>query len=235
MAAVLIPAIDPLELHRLRLPPPGDAGPPLEEVRYGVGQQAVRGGVLLEAGDWLLRLADLRDIRSHLESVGLRLVRLRGRNPRTLVAASALGLEGEWAPPSPALTAGLPGWADSGTMTPLPSAALTIHRGTLRAGDHLQVEGSVLLLGDVNPGARVTAGGHVLVWGRLRGVAHAGAGGAPGARIVAMQLQPVQLRIGSVVARGPEESPPAGQAEEASLVAGEIRIEAASPTWPLAD
>jgi septum site-determining protein MinC len=111
---------------------------------------------------------------------------------------------------------------------------LTLHRGTLRSGDHIEAAGSLLVLGDVNPGARVSAGGHVLVWGRLRGVAHAGCHGDRGARIVAMGLQPLQLRIADVIARGPEEAPPPGLAEQASLSAGAIRIDPASASWPLA-
>jgi septum site-determining protein MinC len=110
-----------------------------------------------------------------------------------------------------------------------------VHRGTLRSGDHLQAEGSVLLLGDLNPGARISAGGHVLVWGRLRGMAHAGRRGDTSARIVALQLRPLQLRIAGAVARGPEERPPEGLAEEARLEDGEIRIEPAHPVWPLGD
>ncbi|MBU6354705.1 MAG: septum site-determining protein MinC, partial [Cyanobacteria bacterium REEB498] len=111
-------------------------------------------------------------------------------------------------------------------------AGLTIHRGTLRAGDHLQVEGSVLVLGDVNPGARVTAGGDVRVWGRLRGVAHAGCQGNGDARIVALQLRPLQLRIAAAVARGPEDLPPVGFCEEALLDNGAIAIRPADPQWP---
>ena len=72
----------------------------------------------------------------------------------------------------------------------------------------------------------------MLVWGRLRGVAHAGRHGDASARIVALQLQPLQLRIADAVARGPEERPPQGLAEQARLVEGEIRIEPAPPHWP---
>jgi septum site-determining protein MinC len=113
------------------------------------------------------------------------------------------------------------------------SHQLTLHRGTLRSGDHIEAAGSLLVLGDVNPGARVSAVGHVLVWGRLRGVAHAGCHGDQGARIVAMGLQPLQLRIADVIARGPQEAPPPGLAEQACLSAGAIRIDPASPSWPL--
>jgi septum site-determining protein MinC len=108
-----------------------------------------------------------------------------------------------------------------------------VHRGTLRSGDHLQTQGTLLVLGDVNPGARISAAGHVLVWGRLRGTAHAGCNGDTGARIVALQLRPLQLRIATTVARGPDGSPPPGLAEEAKIVNGTIQIDPAQPGWPL--
>ena len=141
--------------------------------------------------------------------------------PHTHVAAAGLGILSQWpnstAPASPAK----------------PDSDLQVHRGTLRSGDHLETSGSVLLLGDVNPGARISAAGHVLVWGRLRGVAHAGCQGDNFARIVALQLRPLQLRIAGAVARGPEGAPPAGFAEEARIVAGAIQIDPAQPVWPL--
>jgi len=68
-----------------------------------------------------------------------------------------------------------------------------------------------------------------LVWGRLRGVAHAGRDGAISAKIVALHLRPLQLRIADVVARGPEDQPIAGMAEQARLVDSEIVIEPAQP------
>jgi septum site-determining protein MinC len=111
---------------------------------------------------------------------------------------------------------------------------LHLHHGTLRSGDHLEVEGSLLVLGDVNPGARVVAAGHVLVWGTLRGVAHAGSRGDQSARITALQLRPVQLRIADAVARGPEDLPVPGVAEQAEIVGGLIAINPASPAWPAA-
>ncbi len=209
--------------HRLRLPDQRGATSPLEEVRYSLGGTPLRGAVVLEAGEWWLRLRELRAIQELLGRQQLVLQRVSARRPETLVAAAALGLETE---------------AESAAAPPCPPPApsdLMIHRGTLRSGDHLQSEGSVLLLGDVNPGAQVSAADHVLVWGRLRGVAHAGCHGNREARIMALQLRPLQLRIAGAVARGPEEAPEAGQAEEARLVDGEIRIDPASPCWPLAN
>ena len=238
MAAVLIPAISPRQPHELQLPDPGGAGRALEEVRYGLGSMALRGPVRLEAGAWLLTLPELRELQTLLDGAGLSLQHMSSSRPETLVAAAALGLIGEPSPSDAGPAAPLalppvetnPSSQEQTSLTPL-----TIHRGTLRSGDHLQCANSVLLLGDVNPGARISADGHVLVWGRLRGVAHAGRRGYQDAKIVALQLRPLQLRIAAAVARGPEELPPAGQAEEARLVDGAIRIDPATPSWPLAD
>ncbi len=225
MAAVIIPALAPQQCHELRLPGGTGVASARQEVTYALGGQKLQGRLLLDAGDWLLRLPELRDLLQLLLRRELQLVRVRARQPETLVAAAALGLETEAA--APAALASEPDEAST------PDDGLTIHRGTLRSGDHLQSQGSVLLLGDVNPGARISAGGHVLVWGRLRGVAHAGVGGDRQARIVALQLRPLQLRIADAVARGPADPPGAGQAETAHLVNGEIRIDPASPSWPL--
>lgn len=235
MAAELIPAPCAALPHRLRLPEAGTTrGSALDEVRYGLGAHTLRGPLVLEAADWLLRRPDLEELSRLVERGGLRLVRVVSRNRRTVVAAAGLALEWEWGPGPAGEDSGPqdPTQAD-GSADPAAVDGLTIHRGTLRSGDHLQGEGTVLQLGDVNPGARISAGGHVLVWGRLRGSAHAGRDGDPGARIVALQLRPLQLRIADTVARGPQDSPPEGLAEEARLVDGAIRIDPASPTWPL--
>ena len=223
MAAALIQAIDGQQPHLLRLPAEEGSASALEEVRYALGSRLPPPGpVVLEAGRWLLQLPDLRQLQELLDSLQLELVRVAGRRPETLVAAAALGLDTDTGMGRPAPAAAAPG---------APAPDLLVHRGTLRAGDHLQGEGSVLLLGDVNPGARISAAANVLVWGRLRGVAHAGVGGDRGARIVALQLRPLQLRIADVVARGPEGLPPPGLAEQARLVDGEIRIDLASPDF----
>ena len=63
--------------------------------------------------------------------------------------------------------------------------------------------GHVVVLGDVNPGAEIVAGGHVLVWGRLRGVVHAGAAGDANATVAALDLAPTQLRIAGYIAVSP--------------------------------
>ncbi|HEX7008861.1 MAG TPA: septum site-determining protein MinC, partial [Phycisphaeraceae bacterium] len=66
---------------------------------------------------------------------------------------------------------------------------------TLRSGQVVRHQGHLTVLGDVNPGAEVIAGGSVVVWGRVRGTVHAGALGDRSAQICALELAPTQLRI----------------------------------------
>ncbi len=73
------------------------------------------------------------------------------------------------------------------------------HRGSLRSGQRLEEEGSIVIIGDVNSGAEVVAGDNVIVLGALRGLAHAGAKGNENAIIAAGRLDTVQVRIANVV------------------------------------
>jgi septum site-determining protein MinC len=80
-------------------------------------------------------------------------------------------------------------------------------RHTLRSGQvERALEGNMVILGDVNPGAEVVAAGDIIVLGTLRGVAHAGALGNTSSMIFALSLLPTQLRIGRFITR-----PPAGK------------------------
>ena len=72
--------------------------------------------------------------------------------------------------------------------------------GTLRGGQALHHAGNIVLVGDLNPGAELIATGDVLVFGRLAGVAHAGAQGDAAARVYAIDLSPTQLRIATSIA-----------------------------------
>lgn len=75
----------------------------------------------------------------------------------------------------------------------------TFHRGSLRSGQKLEVEGSIVVIGDVNSGAEVIAADNIAVIGNLRGLAHAGAKGNQNAIIAASTLDAVQLRISNIV------------------------------------
>ena len=98
------------------------------------------------------------------------------------------------------------------------------HQGTIRSGEYLESPGDLLILGDVNPGAVVRAEGNITIWGRLLGIAHAGCKGNAKAKIAALHLRPVQLRIANLIARGPQEKPQIGLAEQAKIVSEKIII-----------
>ena len=76
--------------------------------------------------------------------------------------------------------------------------------GTLRSGQRIETPFSLVVVGDVNPGAEIISGGDIIVLGHLRGTAHAAAYDDDGAGhiIFAIKMQPMQLRIGSVISRG---------------------------------
>ncbi|AJD91655.1 septation inhibitor protein [Jeotgalibacillus malaysiensis] len=76
--------------------------------------------------------------------------------------------------------------------------------GIVRSGQVIEVEGDFLLIGDVNPGGMIMAGGNIYILGTLRGIAHAGCYGKQEAVIVASQMIPAQLRIASKLNRAPD-------------------------------
>lgn len=73
------------------------------------------------------------------------------------------------------------------------------HRGSLRSGQKIEEDGSIVIIGDVNSGAEVVAADNIVVIGTLRGLAHAGAKGNTKAIIAAGKLDTVQLRIANIV------------------------------------
>jgi septum site-determining protein minC len=96
---------------------------------------------------------------------------------------------------------------------------------TLRGGQAVETEGSVIVFGNVNPGAQITAGGSVDIRGTCRGLVHAGAAGDSTAFIIADHLMPTQIRIANYVARSPDEPEDFGKAERAYVKDGQIVIE----------
>lgn len=83
-----------------------------------------------------------------------------------------------------------------------------IVRTTCRSGTRIESSADCVILGDVNPGAEVIAVGDIIVFGSLRGVAHAGATGDYSARIWALSIEPNQLRIADLVALPPRGNKP---------------------------
>ena len=99
-------------------------------------------------------------------------------------------------------------------------------RHTLRSGQiERALEGNMVVLGSVNPGAEVVAAGDIIVLGALRGVAHAGALGNTSSVIFALNLLPTQLRIGRFITRAPAERHQHQVAEIARVLEDTIVVE----------
>lgn len=101
----------------------------------------------------------------------------------------------------------------------------TFHKGSLRSGQTLETEGSLVILGDVNSGAEVMASDNIVVLGALRGLAHAGAKGNKEAIIAAGLFDAVQIRIANIVKEIDREEEPMHKQACISVVEDKIVIE----------
>ena len=108
-------------------------------------------------------------------------------------------------------------------VAPPPPGTL-YHIGTLRGGQALHHVGNIIVVGDVNPGTELVATGDIVVFGRLLGVAHAGAQGDETAKVYALHLQATQLRIATSIALDEDTRASASQPEMAFLRDGRIII-----------
>ncbi len=99
------------------------------------------------------------------------------------------------------------------------------HRGSLRSGQKMESEGSLVILGDVNSGAEVMASDNIVVLGALRGLAHAGAKGNKQAIISAGLLDTVQIRIANVIKEIDRDEEPLHKQAYVSIIDNEIVIE----------
>jgi len=103
------------------------------------------------------------------------------------------------------------------------------YKGTLRSGQVLESETSIIILGDVNPGARVISKGNVVILGSLKGNVYVGAAGNEASFVAALSMDPMQIRIGDVIARCSDEAPKKKKAEDTPKIAyvedGNIYIE----------
>lgn len=101
----------------------------------------------------------------------------------------------------------------------------TFHKGSLRSGQKLETEGSLVILGDVNSGAEVIASDNIVVLGALRGLAHAGAKGNKDAIIAAGLFDAVQIRIANIVKEIDREEEPMHKQACITIIEDKIVIE----------
>ncbi|TAN93858.1 MAG: septum site-determining protein MinC [Phormidium sp. SL48-SHIP] len=154
--------------------------------------------VILQAGDRLLDSRQLQELDDALQEAQLALQRVSTYRRQTAVAAATAGYCVEQPSPEDSLQNSL--------ATPPKALAEPLYLNTtVRSGTEIRHPGTVVLVGDVNPGGAVIAEGDILVWGRLRGIAHAGAAGNPQCLIMALQMDPTQIRIANAVARAPSD------------------------------
>lgn len=136
---------------------------------------------------------------------------------KDVAEASGVPLAAPPAPPAapPERSKVVPTPTDPTTLT---NNALYL-RQTIRSGQSIRHDGNIVICGDVNPGAEVVATGDIIVFGTLRGVAHAGAAGDEGCQIVAINLRPTQIRIAGYIARSPDTvAPPLSKYPEVARV-----------------
>lgn len=176
-----------------------------------------RGGrVILEMEARELRDQDLVALRDILNQYDMELWAVLSENEATIHTARTYGLRTR-----------LPGEGVTQKTTAPESAesnAMFVQR-TLRSGQSIKYPGHIILLGDVNPGAEIIAGGSIVVWGKLRGLAHAGALGDESTIICALELRPSQLRIAGYISRGPQGTLRKSQPEVAKVVGSTIVAE----------
>ncbi len=172
--------------------------------------------VHLVAGNRLLDVRHLQELGEILGEHQMQLKSVSTSRRQTAIAAATAGYSVEQVQIDPLLC------EPKSTTTPVADALYL--EMTVRSGVEIRHPGSVIILGDVNPGGNLVADGDILVWGRLRGIAHAGAGGNRHCLIMALQMEPTQLRIADAVARAPEKSLTQFYPEVAYIAPEGIRI-----------
>lgn len=147
----------------------------------------------LDVASQILHVTELVELRDQLSERGIFLWAVISESPTTEQTAQLLGLATRISKPRPEEGRKF-SVEDLGEET-----ALFLSR-TLRSGTRIEFSGHVVVLGDVNPGAEIVADGNIMIWGRLRGMVHAGAKGNRKAVICALDLSPMQLRIADELA-----------------------------------
>lgn len=154
--------------------------------------------LILDVENHALSAASMGKLRDDISEKGLTLWAILSHSSITEKNAQALGLATRVHQSSPDEEKG-----DQGVDLNEDEGILV--RKTLRSGSSIQYPGHVTVIGDVNPGAEIIAGGDIVVWGRLKGMAHAGAEGDINAVVCALYLSPTQLRIADLISVTPQD------------------------------
>jgi septum site-determining protein MinC len=143
----------------------------------------------IDVGTQVLKVNNLVSLRDRLSERNVALWAVLGESPVTEHTSQLLGLATRISRPRP----------EEQKHTDVSEDTALFITKTLRSGKRVEFPGNVVVLGDVNAGAEIVADGHVVVWGRVRGMIHAGAKGDRSAIICALDLSATQLRIADEV------------------------------------
>jgi septum site-determining protein MinC len=171
----------------------------------------------LDVGEQVIKVNEMVELRDNLSDRQVSLWAVLSTSPATEQTAQLLGLATRVSKPRPEELERL-----EGGFVP-EDTALFVDR-TIRSGTRVEFAGTVVVLGDVNAGAEVAAQGNIIVWGRLRGAAHAGTAGKSGAIICALSLAPMRLQIADELLAFNEQPETAGPAM-ALVRDGRIEVE----------
>jgi septum site-determining protein MinC len=142
----------------------------------------------LDVGSQVIKVNEMVDLRDRLSERNVSLWAVISESGVTEHTAQLLGLATRVSKPRPEEQQSL----DAGPISH--ETALYVNR-TLRSGTRVEFPGSVVVLGDVNPGAELVVQGSVIIWGRLRGAVHAGSGGDANAVVCSLEIAPMRLQI----------------------------------------
>ena len=149
--------------------------------------------IVLDTKDRILSLEELEKLRTILsEKFDIKIAFVRANSNETKEAVEQIGWKIETLN------------QESGKMADEEETRTIIIRQTIRSGQKVSYPGNVVIIGDVNPGGEIEAAGDIVVFGKLRGVAHAGINGNNSSEIIALGLAPLQLRIAGIIRRSPD-------------------------------
>ena len=141
----------------------------------------------------------LSKLKNHFQKINIRSLYIYSNNRHTVLTGKSLKIDSTFIKEKEI----------KNKLIPLKSTKKEdiLHEGTVRSGDRISSNGNLCIIGDVNPGAIVSAKENIYVWGKLLGIAFAGKSGNKNAFITSLYLNPLQLRIADVIAIGPKVKP----------------------------
>ncbi|OJX46899.1 MAG: hypothetical protein BGO78_15445 [Chloroflexi bacterium 44-23] len=153
--------------------------------------------VALDAGNHNLNAAELGKFRDVLCDLDTSLWAVLSESPITIESARMLGMATK-------INLQKPDAIESKHDDRMAAGNLLLVEEKVAAGIKVESRGHVIILGDVDPGGEIVAGGSIIVWGHCRGILHAGSEGTLDAVVCALNLSPAQLRIADFTATLPK-------------------------------